>query len=119
MNSPVVETPTNAPAKVDVDLVVVGAGPAGSAAAFHAARAGLDVALVDMADVPGTGALSAENSPTQSTGRDKTCGDGLTPRAVAALESMGAADLLDDAPHIRGLKPVSYTHLTLPTSDLV
>lgn len=104
MNSPFVETPTNAPAKVDADLVVVGAGPAGSAAAFHAARAGLDVALVDMADVPGTGALSAENSSTQSTGRDKTCGDGLTPRAVAALESMGAANLLDDAPHIRGLK---------------
>ncbi len=55
------------------DVVVVGAGPAGSAAAYHLARAGLDVLTVDRASFP----------------RDKVCGDGLTPRAVAALVRMG------------------------------
>jgi geranylgeranyl reductase family protein len=55
--------------------VVVGAGPAGSAAAAWAARAGLDVALID-----------AETFP-----RDKPCGDGLTPRAVAELQHLGMA----------------------------
>ena len=49
------------------DVVVVGAGPAGSAAAAWAARAGHDVLVVDAANFP----------------RDKACGDGLTPRAVA------------------------------------
>ncbi|WP_420099296.1 geranylgeranyl reductase family protein [Corynebacterium sp.] len=75
----------------ECEVLVVGAGPAGSAAAHRAALAGRDVLLVDMQDVP----------------RDKTCGDGLTPRAVHALETLGAADLVDvDAgrPHIRGLK---------------
>lgn len=115
MNSPAAETSN----LVTCDVVVVGAGPAGSAAAFHAARAGLDVVMVDMADVPGTGSDTAPG-PTPGTGstgstdnsasgslphgRDKTCGDGLTPRAVAALESMGALHLLNGAPHIQGLK---------------
>lgn len=57
----------------DADVVVVGAGPAGSATAFWAASAGLDVLLVDKATFP----------------RDKVCGDGLTPRAVAELVRMG------------------------------
>ncbi len=55
------------------DVLVVGAGPAGSAAAAWAARAGLDVVLADAAVFP----------------RDKTCGDGLTPRAIAELERLG------------------------------
>jgi geranylgeranyl reductase family protein len=55
------------------DVLVVGAGPAGSAAAAWAARRGLDVLLADAAIFP----------------RDKTCGDGLTPRAVAELERLG------------------------------
>lgn len=57
----------------DADVVVVGAGPAGSATAFWAASAGLDVLLLDKATFP----------------RDKVCGDGLTPRAVAELVRMG------------------------------
>jgi len=57
----------------DADVVVVGAGPAGSSTAFWAASAGLDVLLVDKATFP----------------RDKVCGDGLTPRAVAELVRMG------------------------------
>jgi geranylgeranyl reductase family protein len=57
----------------DADVIVVGAGPAGSAAAYHLANAGLDVLLLEKATFP----------------RDKVCGDGLTPRAVAALVKMG------------------------------
>ncbi|HIW90881.1 MAG TPA: geranylgeranyl reductase family protein [Candidatus Corynebacterium avicola] len=72
------------------DVLVVGAGPAGAAAAHSAAQAGWDVLLTDMQSFP----------------RDKTCGDGLTPRAVGALQSMGAGHLLDEAssPVIQGLK---------------
>jgi geranylgeranyl reductase family protein len=67
-----VQTPTSA------DVLVVGAGPAGSAAAAWAARAGLDVVLVDAATFP----------------RDKTCGDGLTPRAIGEMKKLGLEDWL-------------------------
>ena len=60
------------------DVLVVGAGPAGSATATWAARAGLDVVLVDSATIP----------------RDKPCGDGLTPRAIAELDQLGLAPWL-------------------------
>lgn len=76
---------------IQCEVLVVGAGPAGSAAAHRAAVAGRDVLLLDMQDFP----------------RDKTCGDGLTPRAVHALEALGAGDLVAPAagrPEIRGLK---------------
>ncbi len=56
-----------------VDALVVGAGPGGSTTAFHLARAGLDVMLVERSAFP----------------REKVCGDGLTPRAVKALTRMG------------------------------
>lgn len=65
------------------DVVVIGAGPAGSAAAAWAARAGRDVLVIDAATFP----------------RDKSCGDGLTPRAVAELEHLGLGPWLDG--HIR------------------
>jgi len=55
------------------DVIVVGAGPAGSAAAYHLATAGLDVLLLEKTSFP----------------REKVCGDGLTPRAVKALTAMG------------------------------
>ena len=60
------------------DVLVVGAGPAGSAAATWAARAGLEVVLADAAVFP----------------RDKTCGDGLTPRAIGELQRLGLEDWL-------------------------
>jgi geranylgeranyl reductase family protein len=56
------------------DVVVAGAGPAGSTAAAHMARAGLDVLLVDRQRFP----------------RDKVCGDGLIADTIAALERLGA-----------------------------
>ncbi|HVD28613.1 MAG TPA: geranylgeranyl reductase family protein, partial [Mycobacteriales bacterium] len=55
------------------DVVVVGAGPAGSSAAYWLASAGLDVAVLEKSAFP----------------REKVCGDGLTPRGVQALEDMG------------------------------
>ncbi|MGH3345481.1 MAG: geranylgeranyl reductase family protein, partial [Nocardioides sp.] len=60
------------------DVLVVGAGPAGSAAATWAARSGMDTLLVDAAIFP----------------RDKTCGDGLTPRAIGELQRLGLEDWL-------------------------
>lgn len=60
--------------RFDTDVVVVGAGPAGSAAAITLASRGVRVVLVDRAWFP----------------RAKVCGDGLTPRALAALERLGA-----------------------------
>jgi menaquinone-9 beta-reductase len=70
------------------DVVVVGAGPAGSAAAAWAARAGRDVLVIDSAQFP----------------RDKACGDGLTPRAVAELERLGLGSWLDARIRHRGLR---------------
>ena len=58
------------------DIIIIGAGPAGSAAAYYLAKGGLNVALLDKTDFP----------------RDKTCGDGLTPRAVKMLKEMDALD---------------------------
>ena len=69
-------------------VVVVGAGPAGSAAAAWAARNGFDVTLVDAATFP----------------RDKACGDGLTPRAMAELDLLGLGPWLDGRIRHRGLR---------------
>ncbi|MCV7209543.1 menaquinone reductase [Mycolicibacterium canariasense] len=70
------------------DVVVVGAGPAGSSAAAWAARAGRDVLVIDSAQFP----------------RDKACGDGLTPRAVVELERLGLGDWLDGRIRHHGLR---------------
>jgi menaquinone-9 beta-reductase len=58
------------------DVLVVGAGPAGSSAAYHLARQGANVLLVDRFAFP----------------RDKRCGDGIVTAALEELELMGIAD---------------------------
>ncbi|CAA0110944.1 Menaquinone reductase [Mycolicibacterium vanbaalenii] len=75
-------------ASSSADVVVVGAGPAGSAAAAWAARSGRDVLVIDSAQFP----------------RDKACGDGLTPRAVAELRRLGLGSWLEDKIAHRGLR---------------
>ena len=57
----------------DADVIVVGAGPGGSTTAYHLARHGLSVLLLEKTEFP----------------REKVCGDGLTPRAVKQLVKMG------------------------------
>ena len=64
--------PKNPPAD-EADVIVVGAGPAGATTAFYLAQSGLDVLLLEKSRFP----------------REKVCGDGLTPRAVKTLVSMG------------------------------
>lgn len=70
------------------DVVVVGAGPAGSAAAAWAARNGREVLVIDKAQFP----------------RDKACGDGLTPRAVLEMQRLGLGSWLDGRVRHRGLR---------------
>lgn len=57
----------------EADVIVVGAGPGGSAAAHYLAREGFRVIALEKARFP----------------REKVCGDGLTPRAVRELRLMG------------------------------
>lgn len=84
------------------DMLVIGGGPAGAAAAIRAARAGVRVTLF-------------EKGPH---GRDKVCGDGLTPRAVAALQELDVD--LSTAHRIDGLRMIAgkkTRELAWPTTD--
>lgn len=65
------------------DVAVIGAGPAGSAAAHYLAKAGLAVLLLDKSTFP----------------RDKTCGDGLAPRSLAVLQDMGILATIEQSAH--------------------
>ncbi|MFE4976528.1 geranylgeranyl reductase family protein [Kitasatospora sp. NPDC056651] len=81
-----------AAAEEGADVIVVGAGPAGSTAAAHLARTGLDVLLLEKSVFP----------------REKVCGDGLTPRAVKQLTDLGI-DVSEEAGwlHNRGLRLIA------------
>ena len=84
------------------DILIIGGGPAGSAAAITAARAGLKVILF-------------EKGPH---GRDKVCGDGLTPRAIGALDDLridySVAHRIDGLRMIAGKK---QRELAWPTTE--
>jgi menaquinone-9 beta-reductase len=75
----------------DAEVIVVGAGPAGSTAATYLARSGLDVLLLEKSGFP----------------REKVCGDGLTPRGVKQLIDLGV-DTREEAGwlHNKGLRVV-------------
>ena len=81
------------------DVLVVGGGPSGSSAAAWAARSGKSVILIDKEVFP----------------RDKACGDGLTPRAINELISLGLGDWLETRPKNQGLRAAGFgQELLLP-----
>jgi geranylgeranyl reductase family protein len=85
-------------------VIVVGAGPSGSTAAYYLAQAGLTVLLLEKSRFP----------------RDKVCGDGLTPRAVKSLVAMGI-DVSEEAGWLRnkGLRVIGGgLRLELPWPEL-
>ena len=88
----------------EADVIVVGAGPAGSATASYLAKSGLDVLLLEKTRFP----------------REKVCGDGLTPRAVKALVGMGiSTDEQDGWLPNKGLRIIGGgVRLELPWPDL-
>jgi geranylgeranyl reductase family protein len=73
-------------------VLVIGAGPGGAAMGYWLARHGHDVTLVEKKHFP----------------RDKTCGDGLTPRAVKQLEDMGLGDGLSKHHRYDGLRATAH-----------
>ncbi|HEX6870577.1 MAG TPA: geranylgeranyl reductase family protein [Micromonosporaceae bacterium] len=74
----------------DADVIVVGAGPGGSAAAYHLAKHGVNVLVLEKSEFP----------------REKVCGDGLTPRAVRQLVAMGVDTTAEGWVRNRGLRVI-------------
>src|SRR5437660_8786921 len=74
------------------DVLVVGGGPSGAAAAYWLAQQGRRVLVVERKRFP----------------REKTCGDGLTPRAVRELHDMGLADPLAGYQRYDGLRSIAH-----------
>ena len=73
-------------------MLVVGAGPSGAAAAHWLAARGHSVLAIEKKHFP----------------REKTCGDGLTPRAVRQLHDMGLADRLAGFQRFDGLRSIAH-----------
>jgi len=85
--------------EIKTDVLVVGAGPAGSSAAAWAARLGYEVVIIDSATFP----------------RDKPCGDGLTPRAISELTALGLGSWLTGRARNLGLRAAGFgQELLLP-----
>ena len=95
---------TRSSSDVDADVIVVGAGPAGSTVSHYLAQAGLEVLTLEKTAFP----------------REKVCGDGLTPRAVKEIIAMGVPTAVEDG-WIRnhGLRIIGGgMRLQLPWPDL-
>jgi flavin-dependent dehydrogenase len=84
---------TTASEHLEAEVLIVGAGPAGTAAAAHLGQLGVnDVLLVDKHDFP----------------RDKTCGSGISPRGIGVLRELGVwADVAPHAYKITGIRLVT------------
>ncbi|HEX9258699.1 MAG TPA: geranylgeranyl reductase family protein [Acidimicrobiales bacterium] len=74
------------------DVLVVGGGPSGAATGYWLAQQGHDVCIVERKTFP----------------REKTCGDGLTPRAVHQLDEMGLLDRLQGFHKYHGLRATAH-----------
>lgn len=74
------------------DVLVVGGGPSGAACAYWLAEAGHDVLVVEKKAFP----------------REKTCGDGLTPRSVRQLRDMGLEGALEQHHRFYGLRTLAF-----------
>jgi geranylgeranyl reductase family protein len=72
----------------EVDVAIVGGGPAGAASAHYLASRGHSVLVCEKKHFP----------------REKTCGDGLTPRAIKLLQQMGLGSELESWERVRGLR---------------
>ena len=78
------------------DVAVIGAGPGGAAAATYLSLSGLKTVLLDKAEFP----------------RDKTCGDGLSPRALAVLQDMGLLEHIQQVGY-----RITHMGLAAPSGD--
>jgi geranylgeranyl reductase family protein len=88
---------------IETDVLVVGAGPGGAATAYHLARHGVDVTVVDRARFP----------------REKVCGDGITPRGVASMLRMGVDPDDPGFERVKGLRVYSRSvTMELPWPEL-
>jgi geranylgeranyl reductase family protein len=90
------------------DAVIVGAGPSGSSSAYYLAKEGFNVLLLDKFSFP----------------RDKTCGDGLTPRALQILDHMGILEAAKQVGHrlskLELISPKGYRAVApLPKRELL
>jgi geranylgeranyl reductase family protein len=94
--------PAGEPNRDRFDVLVVGGGPAGAAAAYWLADRGRRVLVVEAKHFP----------------REKTCGDGLTPRAVRQLNDMGLSERLEDHLRYDGLRAIGHgMTLEMPWPD--
>ena len=76
------------------DVLIVGAGPGGASCAYWLAKLGVSAVVVEKKVFP----------------REKTCGDGLTPRSVHQLEQMGMSGFLQSKHRYKGLRTVAFGH---------
>jgi len=87
-----VNAPADPTRDLSTEVLIIGGGPAGAAAGYWLARHGHDCIIVEKKTFP----------------REKTCGDGLTPRAVKQLGDMGLADDVAKFHRYEGLRATAH-----------